>query len=127
MSEIFISWRFVAVAVIFAATYIGLALGRLPWLRVDRAGIALARASAMLVAGAIDFDEALRAVDFATIALLLGTMIIVGHLRASGFFRLASAAILGRAHAPAVLLAAVVALTGVLSAFLVNDAICLVM
>jgi Na+/H+ antiporter NhaD/arsenite permease-like protein len=122
-----LAWRTAAVAVIFAATYLGLALGRLPWLRVDRAGMALVGASAMLVVGALDFGEALRAVDLDTIVLLLGTMIIIGHLRESGVFRLASSAVLARAHAPFVLLATVVCVTGLLSAFLVNDAICLVM
>ena len=117
----------VAVAAIFAATYLGLALGRVPWLRVDRAGIAVVGASAMLLTGALDFADALKTIDLETIALLLGTMIIIGHLRESGFFRLASSAILARAHAPVVLLVAVVLISGMLSAFLVNDAICLVM
>jgi Na+/H+ antiporter NhaD/arsenite permease-like protein len=54
-------------------------------------------------------------------------MIVVANLRLSGFFRLVNSWAVTKAHHPAVMLAAVVVVTGVLSAFLVNDAICLVM
>src|SRR5207248_7480169 len=47
--------------------------------------------------------------------------------RLAGFFNAASAWAIGRAHSPLALLAAVVAVSGVLSAFLVNDAVCLVL
>lgn len=112
---------------IFVATYAGVAIGRLPLLRIDRAGIALVGAALMLASGVLSLDEALRAIDLRTLALLLGMMIVVGHLRLSGFFRLAAGAVVARArHAPA-LLAAVVATAAAFSAFLVNDAVCLVM
>src|SRR5215218_5426021 len=54
-------------------------------------------------------------------------MIVVAHLRLSGFFRLVSAWAVTHAHSPRVLLAVVTLTTGVLSAFLVNDAVCLVL
>jgi Na+/H+ antiporter NhaD/arsenite permease-like protein len=54
-------------------------------------------------------------------------MIVVANLRLSGFFRLINSWAVTRAHHPIILLGAVVLVTGVLSAFLVNDAICLVM
>ena len=72
-------------------------------------------------------DEAFRAIDFNTIALLLGMMIVVAHLKVSGAFRALGALAIEHAHAPFVLLITITALAGVLSAFLVNDAICLVM
>jgi Na+/H+ antiporter NhaD/arsenite permease-like protein len=118
--------RLAAIAV-FAATYIGLALGRLPGLRIDRAGIALVGASLMLATGALNLEEASRAIDFATLALLLGMMIVVANLRLSGFFRLASGWLAAAARRPLALLAAVTLVSGVFSAFLLNDAICLVM
>jgi Na+/H+ antiporter NhaD/arsenite permease-like protein len=117
----------IAAIAIFAATYVALALGRLPGLRIDRAGIALVGASLMLASGALDLDAAARAIDFATLALLLGMMIVVANLRLSGFFRLASGWIVAAARTPLALLAAVTLVSGLFSAFLLNDAICLVM
>ncbi|WP_262298126.1 anion transporter [Microvirga sesbaniae] len=116
-----------ASAAIFILTYGGVALGRIPGLRLDRAGIALLGAAGMLAAGVLTPEEAYRAVDLDTITLLLGMMIIVAHLRLSGFFRLVTGWAITHAHSPVVLLSVVVLTTGVLSAFLVNDAVCLVM
>lgn len=116
-----------AALLIFLATYLTLALGRFPGLRVDRTGAAIIGASLMIASGALGFEEALAAVDWPTIVLLLGMMIVVSNLRLSGFFRLAADWVVRRAHHPRTLLAGVVAVTGVLSALFVNDTICLVM
>jgi Na+/H+ antiporter NhaD/arsenite permease-like protein len=116
-----------ATIVVFLLTYAGIALGRAPGLRIDRAGMALAGASLMIGLGTLSLDEALKAVDLDAIALLLGMMIIVSQLRVSGLFELATRFALRRAHSAPVLLAAIVIVTGLFSAFLVNDAICLVM
>ncbi len=104
-----------------------MAIGRLPGYRLDRAGAALLGASLMVAFNVLDLNEAFAAIDMATITLLLGMMIVVANLRLSGFFRIATAWAIGRAGHPLLLLAAVVVVTGVLSAVLVNDAICLVM
>ncbi|HEY2755884.1 MAG TPA: anion transporter [Pseudolabrys sp.] len=116
----------VAVA-IFAATYVIVALGKVPVYRIDRAGAALLGGSLMVGAGVLSLDEAYRAVDLNTITLLLGMMIVVANLRVSGFFRLVNGWIATHVRHPLALLAALVLASGVLSAFLVNDAICLVM
>jgi Na+/H+ antiporter NhaD/arsenite permease-like protein len=116
-----------ATAAIFILTYAGVALGRIPGLRLDRAGVALTGAAMMMAVGALSPQEAYRAVDLDTIVLLLGMMIVVAHLKLSGFFRLVAGWALTRAHSPGLLLAAVVITAGTLSAFLVNDAVCLVM
>jgi Na+/H+ antiporter NhaD/arsenite permease-like protein len=118
-------WRSVATAAIFLATLAGVAAGRAPGLRIDRAGMALVGTGLMLAIGALSFEDALRAIDLDTLALLLGMMIIVAQLRVSGFFELAGRFAVRRAHGPRTLLAAVIAITGCLSAFLVNDAVCL--
>jgi Na+/H+ antiporter NhaD/arsenite permease-like protein len=114
-------------ALIFAATYLIVALGRLPFLRLDRAGAALLGAALMVATGTLSLDEAYRAVDFGTITLLLGMMLIVAHLRLSGFFTLLTAFIARRARGPLFLLGAMIVISGVLSAFLVNDAVCLML
>jgi Na+/H+ antiporter NhaD/arsenite permease-like protein len=121
------SLTILATAAIFILTYAGVALGRIPGLRLDRAGVALTGAALMMAVGALTPQEAYRAVDLGTIVLLLGMMIVVAHLKLSGFFRLVTGWALTRAHSPRVLLAAVVVTAGTFSAFLVNDAVCLVM
>ncbi|MFZ2004537.1 MAG: anion transporter [Stellaceae bacterium] len=116
-----------ATAAIFLSTYIVIAIGRLPGFRIDRAGAALVGGSLMLAIGAVSLDDLGKAIDFPTLALLLGLMIVVGHLRLSGFFGLVNTWIVTRARHPLQLLAAVIFSAGVFSAFLLNDAICLVM
>jgi len=116
-----------AAVLIFAATYLVIALGRLPGFRLDRAGAALIGASLMVATGVIGLDEAYRAIDLDTIVLLLGTMIVVANLRLSGFFALVAAAVARRARRPVTLLAATILVSGFFSAFLVNDTICLVL
>ena len=90
---------------VFALTYAGIALGGVPWLRIDRTGIALLGAALMLVVGALKPDEAYQVIDLNTLALLLGMMIVVAHLKVSGVFRALSATIIAPVHAGWVLVA----------------------
>jgi Na+/H+ antiporter NhaD/arsenite permease-like protein len=119
--------RDVAAGIIFAGSYLALAIGRIPGLSIDRAGIALVGAGLMVASGALPLEDAYKAVDLYTITLLLGMMIVVASLRLSGFFAVANAWVRAHARRPLILLGAVVATSGVFSAFLVNDAICLVL
>ena len=112
---------------IFVATYAVIALGRIPGARLDRAGAALIGASLMVASGTLTLDEAFRAIDPSTIVLLLGMMILVANLRFSGFFGLAGLAIARAARRPVPLLIGIILVSGVLSAFLVNDTVCLML
>jgi Na+/H+ antiporter NhaD/arsenite permease-like protein len=112
------------VSIIFALTYFGLALGEIPGLRIDRAGIALVGAAAMLASGVLSMHDAARAVDYETIVLLFGMMVVVSYLRLAGFFTLATDRIAARFSGPRSLLVVIITLSGVLSAFLVNDVVC---
>jgi Na+/H+ antiporter NhaD/arsenite permease-like protein len=112
---------------IFLATYAVVAVGKVPVYRIDRAGAALLGGSLMVATGVLTPEEAYAAIDFSTITLLLGMMIVVANLRVSGFFRLVADRIATHVRRPATLLIAVVLASGLLSAFLVNDTICLVM
>lgn len=78
----------IAALAVFAATYLVIAVGKLPGYHLDRAGAALLGASLMVWLGVLSLAEAYRAIDFDTIALLLGMMIVVANLRLSGFFLL---------------------------------------
>jgi Na+/H+ antiporter NhaD/arsenite permease-like protein len=109
---------------IFIITYAGLAIGRVPGLRMDRAAIALVGAAAMLATGALDLRAAARSVDYQTIVLLFAMMVVVAYLRLAGFFALATDSIAVRCASPMTLLAVTIGLSGILSAFLVNDVLC---
>ena len=121
-----IDLRVLAGYLIFLGSYTVFAFGRFPGLKVDRAGAAIIGAVLMFALRILNAGDAVRAIDFATIVLLFSMMLIVGNLRLAGFFeRVASAVVdrIGRRH----LLPAILFSTGALSAFFVNDIICLVM
>ncbi len=114
------------VGLIFVATYLVLAFGRLPFFRVDRTSAAVIGAIAVIVARGLTLDQAYRAVDYRTLILLFGMMVLVATLRLGTFFRTLGQAVVARVTHPAPLLIAVVLMSGVLSALFVNDTICLV-
>jgi len=116
-----------AATLIFLATYVVLALGRMPGLRVDRTGAAIIGASLMVATNVLTLDEAYQAIHLDTIVLLFGMMIVVANLRLSGFFALVSEWVVEHAHHPLAMLAAIALVAGVLSAFFVNDTVCLVL
>ena len=64
--------EWIVVAAVFAASYLALAVGRIPGLAIDRAGVALVGACLMVAGGAL--EEAYKAVDLDTLTLLLGMM-----------------------------------------------------
>lgn len=111
--------------IIFIITYIGIIFTRLPRMNIDRPSAAFFGAVAMILFGVITFDEAIRAIDFNTIALLLGMMIIVATLELDGFFEWIVTRTLAVADSPFKLLVVLSFTTGIASAFLVNDAVVL--
>jgi len=113
--------------ILFILTYIGVALGKVPGLHMDRAGIALVGATLMLVTGLLSLDQAVStdSIDYKTLALLFGMMVVVGFLRLSGFFQRVAVSALRRINTPLGLLAVTITLSGILSAFLINDIVCL--
>lgn len=115
-----------AVLGIFAATYFGLALGRFPYLAIDRTGVALLGAAACLATGAIDLQGAKDAVDAPTIVLLFGMMVLSAQYRLSGLYT-AITDRLARVAEPRRLLAGTILAAGVLAAVLTNDVVCFVL
>lgn len=108
---------------LFTVTYVGMALGRFPGLRIDRTGIALVAAILLLTVGALDTKQAVAAVDFPTIFILLGLMILSAQYAGSGFYDWCALRLARAARSPARLLAVVVAVGGGLSAVLANDVV----
>lgn len=111
-------------SIVFGLTYVALAIGKVPRLRTDRAGIALIGAVIMLALQLVSLDEAARAIDFETIVLLLGMMILVAFLQIGGFFQVVTDQIIRIRPGAYQMLAMTMTLSGVLSAFLVNDVVC---
>lgn len=115
------------VLLIFAFVYLGMVLGEIPGLALDRTGVALLGTIALLATERVSPEAAWGAVDVSTIALLFGLMIVSAQFRLGGFYtaltrRLAAAEV--RAD---ILLALLVGVVGILSALLANDIVCLAM
>ncbi len=119
------SLSFWLTTLLFGLTYLALALGKVPGLRVDRAGIALIGATVLMVTGILSLADAVRSVNYETVVLLFGMMVLVGCLRLGHFFERLARWTLVRVRSPLGLLAVGIGLAGGLSAFLVNDVVCL--
>jgi Na+/H+ antiporter NhaD/arsenite permease-like protein len=112
--------------IIFVITYIGIIFTRLPKVNIDRPSAAFIGAVAMLAFSVVSFEEAVSFIDFNTIFLLLGMMIVVAALKFDGFFNLITEKTLQFANSRLKLLIGVVFISGIASAFLVNDAVVLI-
>lgn len=110
---------------VFALTYVLISLQKVPLLNLDRPAAALLGAVLMVVTGVMSLDDAYRAVNYDTIALLLGMMILIAYLKEARFFEAVSSWIVRRSGTPRRMLVLLVLASGVLSALFVNDTICL--
>lgn len=111
------------IGVVFVGVYLGMALGRVPGLAVDRTGVALVGAIALFVTGVSDAGQILRSVDFATITILFSLMVLSSLFAASGFFEWCASNIAAASISPVRLLALTVVIAGSLSAVLTNDVV----
>jgi Na+/H+ antiporter NhaD/arsenite permease-like protein len=111
---------------VFLASYLVFALGKFPGMKIDRPGMAIIGAVLMFAFGALRPSDALHFVDLGTIVLLFSMMLLVAYLRVGGFFDWLTERVVSGLK-PHHLLPTVIFLSGILSAFFVNDIICLVM
>lgn len=116
----------VLAAPLIAVTYLGVAVGEYPRLRMNRATIALVGAVAIVALGVMPLDVALDALDANTLILLFAMMIVNAHLRLAGFFDWVGALLVSRARSPKTLLACIVIASGALSALFLNDTVVLI-
>ena len=112
---------------IFILVYAGMILGEFPGLAVDRSGIALLGAIGVLASGRLTLEEAWRAVDINTIALLFGLMVVSAQFRLGGFYTETVRRITGHQASADTLLLWVTIVAGALSSLLANDIVCLAM
>ena len=115
------------VLLVFLFVYLGMLLGRIPGLALDRTGVALLGALGLLATGKITLPEAWLAVDVPTIALLFGLMVVSAQFRLGGFYTRLTRRLAAAEVTPETLLALLVAIVGALSALLANDIVCLAM
>lgn len=113
--------------VLFALAYLLIAFPRIGGLRLTRPAAALVGAVAMVTVGRVPLADAYRAIDLDVLAFLLGVLIVAAYLEVGGFFEWAAGHVVAWAHSPRALLAAVVIVTGLLSALFMNDTLCIVM
>lgn len=108
---------------VFVLTYVGMALGRVPGLAIDRTGVALLGLIILLASGDLSLEEAGAAVDVPTIALLFALMILSAQFDHSGFYGWIADRIVRASGNPKLLLASLIAVTGVLAAIFTNDVV----
>lgn len=111
-------------AIIFGLTYVLVSARRLGYLPLGRPGAALLGAVACVATGAVPANEALGAVDGATILLLFGMMGMGAFLELDGFADRLQAYLSRRVRTRRGLLAVVIWGAGIASALITNDAVC---
>jgi len=104
-----------------------MALGRWPGFMIDRTGIALLGAIVLVLAGVVDGGRARAAIDFPTLVVLFGLMVLSAQYAACGFYARCPARIARTPAGPGVTLAVTVAVAGGLSAVLANDVVAFAM
>lgn len=112
-------------ALILAVVLVIFTLGKSPVFRVDRAGAAIIGATLTIAVGVLTFDEAVSVVDYRTIILLFSMMIISSYMNVIGLFEQLGYYVTHKINTPQGLLAVVIIVSGVLSAVLINDIVCL--
>lgn len=115
------------VLVVFGIVYLGMILGGLPRLHLDRTGVALLGAIAIVGGGVLTVEEAARSIHLPTILLLFSFMVISAQMRLGGFYSAVTRRMADLPVGPVGLLGVVIAVAAVLSAVFTNDIVCLAM
>ncbi len=123
-SHSYTDWGIVAV---FVTVYGGMILGGLPRLKLDRSGVALLGAIGMIALGALNTDQAARAIDWPTVLLLFSFMVVSAQMRLGGFYAYVIWRVAALPLGRNALLAVLIAVAGSLSAVFSNDIVCLAM
>ena len=119
-----VDWGLVAV---FSVVYLGMFLGGLPSLKLDRSGVALLGAIAVMPIAGLSVEQAAQAVELPTIVLLFAFMVVSAQMRLGGFYTTLTQRVAALPLSRAGLLAALIVVAGALSAVFSNDVVCLAM
>ena len=113
------------VTLIFIIVYLGMILGGLPFLQLDRTGVALLGAIALVGLGAVSTEAAVQSLHLPTLILLFAFMVLSAQLRLGGFYAWVTLKLAALPLRPTLLLGALVLVVGALSAVFSNDVVCL--
>ena len=113
------------VAAVFATVYLGMILGGLPFLQLDRTGVALLGAIAIVGLEALTPEQAAASIHLPTLLLLFSFMVISAQMRLGGFYGWVTQRIAALPISPPALLAATMGVIAALSAVFSNDVVCL--
>ena len=113
------------IVIIFLIVYLGMILGGLPFLQLDRTGVALLGAIAMISFDAVTLEEAAESVHLPTIILFFSFMVLSAQMRLGGFYAWVTRGLAALPHSPAGLLGAMMLVVALLSAIFSNDIVCL--
>lgn len=112
---------------VFLLVYLAMAIGFLPGFKVDRTGAAVVGAMLLIAVGRISPPAAWAAIDYRTLGLLFGLMVISSAFVTAGFYNWTARRVAGLPVGPAALLAVLIAVGGGLSALLTNDVVMVAM
>ncbi|MDH5858352.1 SLC13 family permease [Lampropedia aestuarii] len=112
---------------IFLLVYVAMGFGTLPGFKVDRTGAAIVGAFALMVVGSITPKAAWEAIDYRSIGMLFGLMVVSAAFVVSGFYAWAAERVASLPVSPPVLLAVLIAVSGFLSSLLTNDVVVVAM
>jgi Na+/H+ antiporter NhaD/arsenite permease-like protein len=115
------------ILIIFLIVYLGMILGGLPFLRLDRTGVALLGAIALISINALSLEQAVASIHLPTMALLFAFMVVSAQMRLGGFYDWVTHQLAGLALSPASLLGVLIVVAAALSAVFSNDIVCLAM
>ena len=118
-------WHPVATVAVFAIVYLGMFLGGLPRLKLDRTGVAVLGAIAMIAVNGWSVEEAAAAIDLPTLVLLFAFMVLSAQMRLGGFYTAVTRAVGSWPLAPTALMGALLVVAAALSAVFSNDVVCL--
>ena len=114
-----------AIFIIFCIVYLGMILGGLPFLQLDRTGVALLGAIALIGLEAVTPEQAALSIHLPTLVLLFSFMVVSAQMRLGGFYAWVTRSLAALPLSPPALLAALVVATAALSAVFSNDVVCL--
>ena len=113
------------VLAVFCTVYLGMVLGGLPKLHLDRTGVALLGAIAVVGGGVMSPEEAAKSIHLPTILLLFSFMVISAQMRLGGFYSAVTRRIVALQVGPVALMGVVIGVAAALSAVFSNDIVCL--
>lgn len=111
---------------VFCLSYAVFAFGRIPGTRIDRTAMAVIGGTLMMALGVLSPEQALAGIDFPTLVLLAAMMLLAGGLHQAGFFSWLVNRVVAHVQ-PNHLLPAVLFTSGILSALLINDVVCVIL